>query len=129
MVETDILRLKDNLQGLMPIPEVDAVLLFGSHAKGEASERSDTDICIVAPSATAVVQKAKLLGLIWQRINASLFDVWLFEELPLYMQIDIIECHIIIHCRDAPSLYEYFYRFRRCWSSQSLRHEQALETK
>ncbi len=50
------------------------------------------------------------------------YDVWLFEELPLYMKIEVIEKHVIVFCRDELELYEYFYHFRKLWKDQERRN-------
>ncbi|MBD3197802.1 MAG: hypothetical protein GF317_22310 [Candidatus Lokiarchaeota archaeon] len=57
------------------------ILLFGSYAKDQKTNRSDIDICIVAPEE----QSADLLSSIFQEINTSMkkYDVRLFQELPL----------------------------------------------
>jgi len=123
MGHADEAKMKSDLQCLMDIPEIQAVLLFGSYARGDASPRSDTDICIVAPRVKTSEEMAKLLGSIWQQVDANHYDIWLFEELPLYMRIDIIENHHILHCRDVPAMYEYLYPFRKQWA-----HEQYRQT-
>ena len=115
--------LKRDLESLMDIPEVDAVLLFGSRASGTNSERSDTDICVVASEVSSPMEMSKLLGHIWERTRTDGLDVWLFEELPLYLQMEVIHTHEVLHCRDLPELYEYFYWKRREWGSQSRRQE------
>jgi len=94
-----------------------AVLLFGSHAKGESTERSDIDICIVAPGA----QREKLLSLVLSSLSNPEYHVWLFEELPLYMKKEVMENHKIILCEDKPKLYEYFYFVNKLWRDQEHR--------
>ncbi len=120
----DTIKMKNDLQCLTDNPAIEAVLLFGSHLRGDISPRSDVDICVVAPTIKTPEEMARLLGTIWQQVNADEYDIWLFEELPLYLRIDIIENHLILFCRDVPSLYEYFYPFRRQWADE--RHRQAL---
>ena len=36
----------------------------------------------------------------------------------------VIEQGVVVHCKDEPELYEYFYPFRRDWDDQ--KHRQAL---
>jgi len=62
--------------------DVLGILLYGSRAQGCRSERSDIDICIVAPDNDYVLR----------RINKKLggkYDVKVFEKMPLYIQIEI----------------------------------------
>ncbi|NHJ15317.1 MAG: nucleotidyltransferase domain-containing protein [Candidatus Thorarchaeota archaeon] len=116
------------MKGITEIPQVDAVLLFGSRARKDASVRSDTDICVVAQGVSDRKEMSELLGSIWRIIDANKYEVWLFEEMPLYMQVEVINHHVILHCRDVPALFEYFYQFRKRWQSQAERQEMAFET-
>lgn len=100
--------------------EVEAVILYGSWSKNEQTERSDVDICIVAPSLKTPKQFANLLGEIWRRINANKYDVRIFEALPLYLKMGVIENGEIIFSRDKPELSYYFYHFRKLWNDQSV---------
>ena len=96
------------------------VILYGSYAKNEQHARSDIDICIIAPKCKTPKEIAGLLGFIWQNINANIYDIRIFEELPLYIKISIINNHRIIYAKDKYSLYEYFYLYRKLWQDQSL---------
>ena len=89
------------------------ILLYGSRAQGCWSERSDIDVCIVAPNNDYVLR----------RINKKLggkYDVKVFEKMPLYIRIEIIRNHQIIY-GDAARIGAYFYRFRRLWADMEPR--------
>jgi len=104
-----------------------ALLLFGSGAREDAGMRSDRDICIVAPELSDARARLAILRTVFERLDVAgkSYDVWFFEELPLYMKIQVIEHHEVIMCRDLPALYEYLYFFRRLWGDQ--KHRQNLE--
>ena len=51
------------------------------------------------------------------------YDVRFFEEMPLYIQINIIKSNKIIYSKDVYELYEYFYYFRKLWEDQAIRQE------
>ncbi len=121
MVAPEIDDLRAELGWIIEIPGVEAVLLFGSRTNGANSPESDIDVCVVAPRVTEPKEKSTLLGRLWQRLNPDIYDVWLFEELPLYMKMSVITRHVIIACRDVPALFEYFYRFRKIWADQAHR--------
>ncbi|MHA1806187.1 MAG: hypothetical protein ACTSX2_01270, partial [Candidatus Thorarchaeota archaeon] len=70
-------------------------------------------------------KQSELLGRLWQRLNPDIYDVWLFEELPLYMKMSVITSHVVIACKDVPALFEYFYLFRKIWADQA--HRQAIK--
>jgi len=50
-----------------------------------------------------------------------------FEELPLYMKMEVIDNHEIVFAKDELELYEYFYYFRKLWKDQRRRNELSRE--
>jgi len=103
-----------------------AVLLFGSGAKElVVGSRSDRDFCVIAPEVRDSSGMSSILRKIYVNINVSLkrYDIWLFEELSLYMKAQVIENHRVVSCRDLPELYEYFYFYRKIWNDQKHRQE------
>ncbi len=88
------------------------ILLYGSYAKGEATKRSDVDICLVKPKPGTYERVLEKLG--------GKYDVKVFEELPLYIQIEVIMNHRVIY-GDELELSEYFYRFRKLWKDMEHR--------
>ncbi|MBO3755109.1 MAG: DNA polymerase subunit beta [Candidatus Brockarchaeota archaeon] len=105
------------LYQLSEIKGVLAILLFGSKVKGESMIR-DVDVCIVAPE---VNDKAGLLLDVFSRVNNQKYDIWLFEELPLYMKAEIIKTHKVVWCRDIDELYDYFANLMKIWRDQEVR--------
>lgn len=102
------------------------VLLYGSVIKGEETPRSDIDICLVAPTC---MDKAGLLREVHRSLDvfSKKYDVRIFEELPLYIQIQIIENHEIIYTKDVYEMFEYFYYFRKLWEDQASRQHVTRE--
>ena len=74
------------------------IMLYGSWAPGDASERSDIDICIVAPD---VEDKAALWREAISKPHDDRFDVRIFERLPLYMKMAVIEEGIVVCSRTS----------------------------
>ena len=99
-------------------------LVFGSWARGEASDRSDIDLCIVAPLEK---DPASLWIDALSRIRDSRYDVRIFELMPLYMKMAVIEEGVVVCSRDVLELYEYFYPFRRLWEDQKRRQTVSRE--
>jgi len=101
--------------------DVLGVLIYGSWATGMGHEKSDIDICIVAPSAEDKIA-------LWRKAIAAIrddrYDVRIFELLPLYLKMAVIEQGVVVRSRDVLELYEYFYPFRRMWGDQ--KHRQIL---
>ena len=61
-----------------------AVLIFGSAVSDESAR--DTDICIVAPEGFDIKEVFRQVDVAGRK-----YDVWLFEELPLYMKMEVIK--------------------------------------
>ena len=99
--------------------EVLAVLIFGSSVDGEGR---DADVCIVAPEGFDVKEVFKNVDVVGKR-----YDVWVFEELPLYMKMEVIEKHEIVFAKDELELYEYFHQFRKLWKDQERRNTLSRE--
>jgi hypothetical protein len=120
MVEIEPVR-KD-LFFLSSKDDILAILIYGSVAKGEDTQQSDIDICIVSPSCK---DKKGLLNEIYRKLDvfSKKYDVRFFEELPLYIQINIIENNKIIYSKNVYELYEYFYCFRKLWEDQEMRQK------
>ncbi|MCX9015374.1 MAG: nucleotidyltransferase domain-containing protein [Candidatus Methanoperedens sp.] len=118
--------LKKDFSFLFDKEEVLSVLLFGSQAEHNETPRSDIDICIVAPDCD---DRKGLLGEMYRNLDvySKKYDVRFFEELPLYIQIQIIRQHEVIYVRDMLDLYEYFYPFRRLWDDQAGRQQVTKE--
>jgi predicted nucleotidyltransferase len=96
--------IKDDVQG---------ILLYGSHVRQCADERSDIDICLIKPRNNGI------LGQAFKKV-ASKYDLKIFEDLPLYIKMEIIENYIIIY-GDEPSISYYFYHFRKSWEDMKYR--------
>lgn len=117
--------LKKTEQDFSPIirtKDILGILLFGSYTNDTQTNRSDIDICIVAPHENPV----ELLSFIFQQINVNQkkYDVRLFQELPLYIKIRIIQDGILIYSPNKYDLYEFFYFYRKLWNDQ--KHRQML---
>jgi hypothetical protein len=108
-VGKDLAFLQDDVLG---------VLLYGSWATGDRHEMSDIDICIVAPF---VEDKTALWRSVIAAIHDDSFDIRIFELMPLYLKMAVIEQGVVVCSSDVLELYEYFYPFRRIWGDQKRR--------
>jgi uncharacterized protein len=112
-----------------------SVLLFGSAVNEKNHKKSDIDIALVVPGASSFyydckkisgnsVDSSEVLRKVFREVNtvARNYDVHIFEELPFYIQIDIIHNHDIIYTSDKTGMFEYFYRYRKLWYDQKHRN-------
>lgn len=101
--------------------EVMGVFLFGSHAEGGATARSDIDICIVGGPGS---RPRETLRKAWTRarLGSKPYDLKTFEELPLYLKAEVLERGVLVLARDAPALSEYLRTWRKIWEDQAHRN-------
>ncbi|MFB6284327.1 MAG: nucleotidyltransferase domain-containing protein [Halobacteria archaeon] len=97
--------------------DVLAVLVHGSVLTERFHERSDIDVCVVAPG----TDPSKLMREVYVNVNTERrnYDVYTFEELSLELKHRVIEEHEIAWCRDFGELQMYFYRYRKLWNDQA----------
>ncbi|MHA1490514.1 MAG: nucleotidyltransferase domain-containing protein [Promethearchaeota archaeon] len=122
MVKKKIIKqIKDDFSIIIKKKEIQGILLFGSHVINKETNRSDIDICVVAPKENV----NELLSFIMQNVNVNLkkYDVRIFAELPLYIKIQVIEKGKLIFSPNKYDLYEYFYFYRKLWDDQKHRQE------
>ena len=121
----EIQKMRKDFEFLKKDKRIQAVLLFGSKTGSRANKRSDVDICIVAPEQ----KPSDTLGTVFKGLNteANRYDVHVFEELPLYLKMEVIENHKIISARDKYKLYEHLYFYRKLWKDQEHRNKPSRE--
>lgn len=117
MDKRDIKRIKKDFEFLSD--SVLAVVLYGSRAQKEETEQSDIDICIGAPNTDGFKIFKETLHLD--------YDIKIFEFMPLFLKIEVIENHEIIYTRDILDFYEYLYFYRKLWKDQQ--HRQKITKK
>ncbi len=83
------------------------MLIFGSYLHDRNPR--DIDICLVTLGKNPDLET---YGEITMR-GPKCYDITVFEGLPLYIKINVIEVSIILFSRDKRELYDYFYRFRK----------------
>ncbi len=105
--------------------EILGILLYGSYLRDMETSRSDIDIGIVAPNEDI----DQLISFILQNVNVSSkkYDVRVFQELPMYIKIQVIEKGVLIYSPNELDLYEYFYLYRKLWNDQKHRQEISRE--
>ncbi len=97
-----------------------AVLIYGSYASNEQSEKSDVDICIVVGDN----DKEKIKQIIPEMLKISgkneRYDIRIFEIMPLYMKIEVINNNIPVYVKDKTELSYYFYFYKKLWQNQAI---------
>lgn len=91
-------------------PEVEMVILFGSRARGDAEERSDIDLAIVAPTASPR-QWLDIAFLLEEADTLLPFDIVRWKEASAPLQERILAEGEILYERETKS------KFNQSWSS------------
>jgi len=89
-------------------PEILAVMVFGSAARGEQGTDSDMDICLVL-----MPSRVDQTGFSTKRLDYAQIgdlDVSIFQALPLYIRRRVLKEGRIEFVRDEDALYEVAYR-------------------
>jgi len=89
-------------------PEIVAVFLFGSRARGESTPASDADVCLMLEPGkhTASDLTSKRLSY----LKESDADIHIFSQLPLYIRHRVLKEGKVLLCRDEDLLYEIAFR-------------------
>jgi predicted nucleotidyltransferase len=99
------------LQQAREDPDVLAVVLFGSAARGEASSESDVDICLIlTPDKRDSLQLSRKRLAYLTEVD---LDVQIFQELPLYVRHRVLKEGTVLFTRDEDALYEQACRTAR----------------
>jgi predicted nucleotidyltransferase len=106
-------------------PAVLAVILFGSRARGEASSRSDVDVCLVlGPVST---DDAELDRLRLDYLAEADVDLVVFQRLPLAVRSRVLRDGHVLYVRDEPALYALAARTARSFEAFRHIHRHYLE--
>jgi len=89
-------------------PEVLAVILFGSRARGEDTPDSDIDICLVLEprSYSDLELSEKKL----EYLAKFDLDIHIYQQLPLYIRHRVLREGKVLFCRDEDKLYDLAFR-------------------
>ena len=95
-------------------PDLLAVILFGSRARGEASPASDYDVALVlqpgeVPRLAASRKRLEYLAI------ADL-DLVVFQQLPLHVRSRVLREGVVLFVRDEDALYDLAVRTARAFS-------------
>jgi uncharacterized protein len=91
--------------------EIDAILLFGSHANGSAIWRSDIDICVIFKKDVNLQEATKFRIGIAGKVSDKV-DIQVFNILPLKLKKSIADNHKILFQHDDFNEFNFVKRNR-----------------
>ncbi|MDY6789427.1 MAG: nucleotidyltransferase domain-containing protein [Candidatus Nanohaloarchaea archaeon] len=96
-------KLEDAVKKLKKFDSVHSLLLFGSHAKGEADEQSDIDVCVVSQPEVEIDLDERL------RMERDLdrdIDLSILSELPLNLRHRVLVGGEILYTEDKLYIFQ-----------------------
>lgn len=99
-------------------PDVLAVILFGSRARGEPSPASDYDVCLVLTEGFAAGVEATRKRLDY--LAGGDLDVVVFQQRPLYIRTRVLRGGRILFVHDEDARYALATRTAQAW--EGFRH-------
>lgn len=115
MIETKLEKLIDKAK---QDEEILAVILFGSHARGEATLASDIDVCLVLAG-----RNHDPLFLSRKRLDylaVGGLDIHLYQQLPIYIRRRVFKEGRVLFARNEEDLYDV--AFRTAQAFEDFRH-------
>lgn len=115
MIETKLKKLIDKAT---QDEEILAVILFGSHARGEATPASDIDVCLVLAG-----RNHDPLFLSRKRLDylaVGGLDIHLYQQLPIYIRRRVFKEGRVLFVRNEDALYDI--AFRSAQAFEDFRH-------
>jgi len=86
-----------------------AILIFGSHARDDASPISDIDVCIITNNKS---NNAICYNEIYPNLKMDIYDVVIFENCDDELKAEIAKNHIVVFCRDNKELEKYLQTYK-----------------
>ena len=106
-------------------PDVLAVMLFGSRARGEARPESDVDVCLVlrGGAASEPARTHKRLDY----LSMADVDLVVFQQLPLHIRSRVLKEGRVLFVRDEDELYALAAHTARAWEAFRHIHRRYLD--
>ena len=101
--------------------EVLAVMLFGSHARGDAGPGSDIDVALVLQPELSREDATRKRA---EYLSESDLDLSVFQQLPLHVRSRVLKAGVVLFTRDEVALYALAARTARAF--EHFRHIQRI---
>jgi len=113
---TEIMKEVNKLvENLKTHPQITAVILFGSYAKGKIKPLSDVDIAVILKDRSMEAEIASF--------SSRVLDVVPFHRLPLYIQFEVFKYGKVLFVKDREHFLELKKRVLRDYLEMSGTYE------
>jgi hypothetical protein len=82
-----------------------AVLLFGSHSRGDQTPKSDIDLCLVLPLGRDGRTDQVSVRMAYLEENSGRLRIHVLQQLPLYVRARVLKEGRVLACKDWDALY------------------------
>lgn len=115
-------EIKNRLSPIFPaFSAVEAVYLFGSHARGEARASSDIDIAVIAPGMTLDGYLRLWTG-VTKALGTEKVDLVTLDDKSASFRFETVREGVVIYCKDADELNAFELRaWQSCMDGKRLR--------
>ncbi len=87
-----------------------SVLLYGSHARGAGTPKSDIDLCLVLPLSKETRTDQTAVRMAYLEDSSGRLRIHVFQQLPLYIRRRVLKEGVVLFCKDWDALYRIAYR-------------------
>ena len=98
------------IEAVRPDATVLAVVVFGSTARGEDTERSDLDVCVILMPERLIQGPGKVSERRVDYLTLFDLDIQIFQQLPLYVRVRVLKDGHVMFTRDEDMLYQLALR-------------------
>ncbi len=93
-VNEEIKRFNRTIKSMSEFNRIEFIILYGSAARGDAISGSDIDLCIYYNADENEALSRFRLDIL-RRLKGSVFDIRMFQQLPLYVRVEVLNGRII----------------------------------
>lgn len=97
------------------------VVLYGSHARNEATKRSDIDIAVMTRTTDPKYNRKIYFSIL--HLNRPPYDLKIFELMPLSLKHEVMKNYVVIF-GDRLEISEYLYYWRKLWKDFEPRYRE-----
>ncbi|MDW7777067.1 MAG: nucleotidyltransferase domain-containing protein [Methanosarcinales archaeon] len=102
-INEEIKGFNKTIKSMSEFNRIEFIILYGSAARGDAISGSDIDLCIYY-NADEKEDLSRFRLDILSRLKGSVFDIRMFQQLPLYVRVEVLKGRII-YTREQSFLY------------------------
>ncbi len=93
-INEEIKGFNKTIKSMSEFNRIEFIILYGSAARGDAISSSDIDLCIYYNADEKEALSRFRLDIL-RKLKGSVFDIQMFQQLPLYVRVEVLKGRII----------------------------------